>query len=140
MNLRYQCIVTWTQVLPLVSTFTDDRTMPGKGEDDSILFAMMMNRRSSVWFGNHSRGADVWSQADQRIRSLHTLCLSTRDLEGRALLHDDWVLFSHILFFLAGPVLAMSGKKGTSYTECQTVTLYATSDKAHPLGYATWRS
>ena len=119
MNLRYQCKVTRTQVLPLVSTFTDDRTMPGKGEDDSILFAMMMNRRSSVWFGNHSRGADVWSQADQRIRSLHTLCLPTRDLEGRALLHDDWVLFSHICFFLAGLVLVMSGKEETSYTECQ---------------------
>jgi hypothetical protein len=52
-----------------------------------------------MWFRNHSRGAYVWSQADQRICSLHALCLPTGNLEGRALLHDDWLLFLHICGF-----------------------------------------
>jgi hypothetical protein len=96
MDVRYKCIVAWTQVLPLVPTLTHNGAIPRERKHDSILLAMMMNRGSSVWFGNHSRGANVWSQADQRIRSLHALCLPTRNLERRALLHDDWLLFLHI--------------------------------------------
>jgi hypothetical protein len=94
-NLRYEGKVARTQMLLLVPPFTDNGSMARESEDDSILLAMMMHGRGSMWFGNHPGGANVWSQAHQCICSLHALCLSTRDLERRALRDNDWLLFWH---------------------------------------------
>jgi hypothetical protein len=86
-------------MLLLVPTLTDDSAMPREREDHSVLLTMMVNRRGRMWFCNHPRGAYVWSQADQCIRSLHALRLSAGDLERRAFLDDDWLLFLHLSYF-----------------------------------------
>lgn len=95
-DVRYESKVAWTQILPLVSAFTDDSPMSREREDDGVLRTMMVHSRGRMWFGNHSGCADIWSQADQCIRSLHTLCLSTRHLKRRALPDNDWLLLWHV--------------------------------------------
>jgi hypothetical protein len=110
-DLRYESKVAWTQILPLVSTFTDNGAMARESKDNRILLAMVMYRRGSMRFGDHPGCADVRSQADQCICSLHALCLSPRDLERRVLPDNDWLLFWHCsLVSLTEPCVIFTDK------------------------------
>ena len=71
--------VPWTQVLPLVAALADNCAISGKRKDNRVLLAVVMDCRCSMWFGNHARSTNVWSQAHESIRSYHALCLATGD-------------------------------------------------------------
>lgn len=99
-NVRYQRKVTRAQLLLLLAVFADNRAVAKVREDDSVLTTVVVNSRRSMWLRNHSRGADVRSQANQGICSLHALCLPSRGLQRRARLDDYWFLLGHIVLGL----------------------------------------
>jgi hypothetical protein len=103
--------------------------MAGKSKDYCVLFAMVMNSGSRMWFGDHTACADAFREIHESILTNHTLGLTARFEKAGGPSHYNGLGFWHVdvssrlfRFFLdtrnASVTFVEMMKQGTNGNKC----------------------